>query len=223
VNKILVASVFLFGVIGAVFLINDRSNEPEPAQTTTEQSIPQDNPDTRLIIGDSSNPVRIIEYTDYKCPNCNIFHRTTYKELNEKFANDIYFEVRAYPAFGPDSGRSLRGAYCANEQDKFPEYNNVMYDYIWFNHYESGDYAAQIEDIYTPERLQRIASDINLDADGFLECIMSDRMNQFIDRDLLAAADDGVTGTPGFVINEQNFVGRQPITVFETLIEIAKR
>ena len=171
-----------------------------------------------LIDGDKNAPVKIVEYIDYKCPNCNRFHRSTAREIKSTYGSQVAFEIRAYPAFGPDSGRALRGSYCANDQKIFTEYHNIVMDYMWNEFYESRNFAVEIEDVLTTDVLVNLISSTSADISQFKACIDSTEKNEFIDRDLLAAAEDGIRATPGFAIGGQSFVGLQPQSVFNALI-----
>lgn len=179
-------------------------------ERTTESNI--------LIDGDKNAPVKIVEYIDYKCPNCNRFHRSTAREIKSTYGSQVAFEIRAYPAFGPDSGRALRGSYCANDQNVFTEYHNIVMDYMWNEFYESRNFAVEIEDVLTTDVLVDLISSTSADTSHFKACIDSTEKNEFIDRDLLAAAEDGIRATPGFAIGGQSFVGLQPQSVFNALI-----
>ena len=197
-------------------LLDKSDTEREAAIQNAESSVL----DAKLLIGDSSALVTVVEYFDYKCPNCNTFHRTIKPELQAKYGEDrINFELRATPIIGPDSARAARGAYCSAEQGLFNEYHDLVMNYMWDNYYKSGNFAAEFEDILTEQEILTITETLALDEASFSQCLSSLKYNPALDRDLLAAADDGVRGTPGFVIGEQSFVGTQPLSVFEALIE----
>lgn len=178
-----------------------------------------------LIIGQPSAPATIIEYGDFKCPSCNYFLHTTEQQLRQDYINSGKLKIifRAYPYLGPDSGRALIGAYCANEQDKFAEYHDAIYNYMWDTYYAKGDIKREIEDILTEKLLSQKAAVEGIDQDKFTKCLNSAEQNRNIDNDLILAADDEIQGTPSFKVNGQKIVGPQPYSVFKTLVDIQLR
>lgn len=178
-----------------------------------------------LIIGDPNAPVTLIEYGDFKCPACNQFHHSAGAQIRDEFvaSGDVKIEFRNYPFLGPDSGRAARGSYCANDQGVFTKYHDKVYEYLWANYYTQGNLAAEFEDVLTTEKLQSLMADDLEDPKLFEECLGSKDYNRFIDADLLLGADDGITGTPGFVIGDQSVNGPSNFNTFKTLIEIQQR
>ena len=227
--KTLFVTLGLFASVGLFtsWLITN-SNEPNMANNVGDQlEIVQTAPiedvsSTNLYIGEPDAKVSIIEYVDYKCPNCNRFHRDTGKELENKYVNsgEAKFEIRLIALLGPDSGRSAQSAYCANDQGIFVEFHNALLDYIWENHYKNGDYSDEFKDILTEDVLVSVAEPLGLDASEFRECIKANKHESQVEKNAERARNDEVLGTPGFKIGEQKFSGTQPISVFETLIEL---
>lgn len=234
-KKLIVAVAVLVPVVAiGAFLINTQSQDQDDNTPFTQMSPPSSDSveepttspvttDQRLYIGASTAPVTIVEYIDYKCPNCNVFHRTTAPEIESTYDDQVRFEIRAYPVIGPDSGRALRGAYCAQDQGVFADYHDAVMDYMWDNFYENQDYYIEIEDHLTSDRLLEITEGLLSDQASFRDCIESEEKNPLLDRDLANGGDDGIRGTPGFRVAGQTFVGRQPLSVFETLIDIELR
>ncbi len=226
-TTLLAILIFLAAGTGLYFLNYDgedeNSNEVAISSSEENQGVSENsNPEvieSTLIIGSPNAKVTVIEYIDYKCPNCNKFHRGAAQKITTEYDSQVNFEIRAYPAFGPDSGRALRGAYCANDQNAFTDYHNTVMNYIWDNYYSSENYQIEIEDILTTDLLVELSGSYVADSESFRQCIDSESKNYLIDRDLLLAADDGIRGTPGFVIGEQSFIGLQPISVFNALID----
>ena len=96
---------------------------------------------------------------------------------------------------------------------------------MWDNFYEDRDFSTEFQDYLTTSRLVLIMEEANVavEAQAFTDCIESDKYNPFLDDNLLKAAEDSIQGTPGFAIGEQSFVGGQPFSVFDQLIQIQLR
>lgn len=176
-----------------------------------------------LIIGDTNAPVTLVEYADFKCPQCNKFHREAGAQIRSEYIDTgkVKIEYRNFPFIGPDSGRAARGTYCANNQGVFTEYHDRVFSYVWENHYKSGNLSAEFEDVLTVDRLTSLMQDKLTDLELFKTCLEDTQYNKFIDAELLLGAADEINGTPGFVINEKSIIGPQNFTTFKTLIEIA--
>lgn len=196
------------------------NNNSNPEEQATIASTPN-----ALIIGKADAPVTLIEYYDYKCPNCGEFHIKAGEQIKQEYvdAGIVKIELRAYPFLGPDSARALRGAYCANDLGHLVDYHDNVFNHMWENYYKNGNFKVEIEDILTLEKLIEIADFENTDKTKFSECISSDVKNQFIDRDLEKAANDGVQGTPTIIIGDQKIVGPQPFNIYKQLIDIENR
>ncbi|CAN5666858.1 DsbA family protein [soil metagenome] len=177
--------------------------------------------ETDLIIGDVDAPATIIEYGDYKCSACNQFSRTTEKELAEAYINDGQLKIvyRPIAVIGPDSERSAVGAYCADEQGEFPAYHSAVFDYVWADYYQLGNYAYA-EDILTTDVLGNIATDLGMSRTVFADCLESAVATDTVERNLQIASQDGVRGTPTFKVSGQTVVGPQPFNVFKPLVDI---
>jgi protein-disulfide isomerase len=195
--------------------ISESSTSPEITETADFLNKPA------LVIGNKDAPVTIIEYADFKCPACNKFHREAGKEIRENYIDSgrVKIEFRTYPFIAPDSGLAARGAYCAEEQNSFEQYHDKVFDYLWETYYRSNPRSAYEETLTAQELTDVMRSNLG-DPVGFSECVKSDRMNSFIDADLLLAAEHEINGAPGFRIGSQSIIGPQNYTTFQTLLDI---
>lgn len=221
------AVALIFGAAYLLFFSSGQVKQTVPTEANNEvNATDTENADTKtkLIIGDPDAPVTLIEYADFKCSACGFFHQEAGKDIRREYIDTgrANIEFRAYPVIGPDSGRALRGAYCANDQGKFTEYHDAVFNHMWDEYY-SRHKQAYLEEILTVQLLSDIAGQQGADKDKFRDCIEATHMNKHIDRDLLLAADDRVQGTPTFKVNSQRIVGPQPFSVFRTLLDIQLR
>lgn len=234
-RKELIIGVFILvlAVIGLVVVLTKdettpSTNNQENAPTEVTQQAPQGSDateiDTALTIGNEDAPVTIVEYVDYKCPNCNRFHRGTAEEIDQEYISTgkAKFDIRPISYIGPDSERAGAAVYCAAEQNMLSAMHDAILDYMW-GFYESGDYSTEFEDILTSSKLSQLASDAGLDGDTLEVCLGNGEANTLVQANANRATEDEVQGTPGFVINGQKFSGLQPFSVFKTLIDVALR
>ncbi len=115
----------------------------------------------------------------------------------------------------PNANPASIAAECANEQGKFWEYHDVLFDK------QSQWQSLGTEDFTT--NAKQFASDIGLESASFESCLSSSETASKVSKDSLDAASYGATGTPTFFIgNEKNgfvkIVGAQPFAAFEAEI-----
>lgn len=222
-NKPLIIGAFILIVItlGYLFFSGDDELDETTPENSTIQIHEDDKERTRLIIGNPDAEVTLIEYADFKCSACGVFHQEAGRDIRSNYIDEglANIEFRALPIIGPDSHRTMRGAYCSSGQGIFSEYHDAVFDYMWDNYYSHGNNAYQ-QDILNTALLRDIAVESGADGAAFEECIESDEMNEYIEIDMALATEDGVRGTPTFKINQQNIVGPQPFSVFKTLLDI---
>ena len=95
---------------------------------------------------------------------------------------------------GPDIGESHWASYaaeCANEQGKFWEYHDDL-----FNHW-----LGENVGMYEKDMLKKFARQMKLDTKKFNECIDSDKYASAVEADIKEGLSQQVNGTPTFFLN----------------------
>jgi len=172
--------------------------------------------------GSANAKVTIVEFSDFQCPFCRSFYVGTYGQLVKDYVDSgkvkIYFKYFPLSSIHPAAEKSAEAAACANDQGKFWE----MHDKI-FNEQQKlnpdGNTAT-----YGPEQLKQWAKDIGLDTAKFNQCLDSNAKAQIVQDDFNQGVSVGVSGTPTFYVDGQQLVGAQPFASFKQLIdsELAK-
>lgn len=190
----------------------------EPSSTTTQVAVQ----DSDLIIGSKTAPATITEYGDFKCPSCGQFHQEAGKQLRASYIkeNKLKIVFRPMAVIGPDSERSAVGAYCAQNQGKFTEYHDAVYNYMWDNYYKARDFSAEYQDILTSKLLSSIAQEVGIVPATFESCLNETSKAEKVAINQKTAQQIGVRGTPTFSVNNQLVVGPQPYNVFKSLVDI---
>jgi protein-disulfide isomerase len=162
-------------------------------------------------LGDADAPVVMVEYGDFRCPFCGEFARETEPKLVDEYVESgtLRMEWRDFPYLGRESVRAALAARAAQEQGKFWEYHDLLYEN------QSGGFSD--------ERLVELARETHLDTEEFEADLGSARHQEAVTRDFREGQRIGITGTPTFLINGEMLAGAQPIEVFEDAIEQAKR
>ena len=121
----------------------------------------------------------------------------------------LRLEWRDFPYQGKESVDAALAARAAQEQGKFWEYHNLLY--------ETQDQG------YSEERLVTLADEVGLDVEEFRSSLESGENEAVVGEDFREGQERGVSGTPTFVINGQTLVGLQSLSVFEQTIERAEQ
>ena len=169
----------------------------------------------RPAMGKPDAKITVVEFTDYQCPFCRRFATTTFDKLKQTYIDtgQVRWVVLDMPlSFHKEAMTASRASHCANEQGKFWEFRELLY---------------QNQDKLLPDHLAGYARDVGLEAEAFDQCFTSNRYQEDIERDQEAAKSERITGTPTFVIGRttddiitgQRIVGAQPYRAFTTVID----
>jgi len=164
------------------------------------------------VLGSDDAPIVLVEFGDYQCYFCNAFFHNTKDAVIENFVDTgkVKMIFKDFTIIGPDSVTAANAAHCAQEQGKFWEYHDTLYN-NWTG--ENNGWAAS-------ENLYKFATQVSLDEINFDRCMQEKRYQNTI---LASNADGnalGITGTPAFFVitPDQKIIplsGAQPYEVFE--------
>lgn len=168
------------------------------------------------ILGSESAKITIVEFGDYQCHQCYNWYHNTKDSVVENYietgkANLIFVDL----AFlGRDSPKAAAASYCAEEQGKYWEYHDMLYNF------QEGIDSGWANS----ERLKAFASNLALDMDLFNSCLDSGKFNKRVQYNTSEARNQGATGTPTFIIvnsngEQQKLVGAQPYSVFKNVLD----
>lgn len=188
----------------------------------TEQAMPpvKISADNDPIIGDPNAPITIIEFSDFQCPFCARFHVQTLPSIYEEYIEQgkVKLVFRDFPIqnIHPNALPAAVAAECANEQGKFKEMHDILFD--------TQSQWNKIETVAALSLFSQYASDMQMDQEKFESCIASGKYIEEIRKDLEDGRDYGVSGTPGFFVgnDEIGYVelkGAQPFESFKKIID----
>ena len=192
-------------------------NQLPAKQPTPQVKISADNDP---IIGNPDAPITIIEFSDFQCPFCARFHTQTLPLILEQYIEQgkVKLVFRDFPiqSIHPNALPASIAAECANEQGKFREMHDMLFDnQNQWNNQETTE-ALSVFSEY--------ATEIQLDQETFDSCLTSGKYIEEIRKDLDDGRDYGVSGTPGFFVGNEKigFVelkGAQPFDNFKKIID----
>ncbi len=154
-------------------------------------------------LGPEDAPITIVEFSDFRCPYCGVFHQETFDALMAQYPDQIHFVYRDFPVVG--GFEAALAAECADEQGAFWGFHNLLF---------SGEYSN-----LDREAFAAYAEKLDLDVEGLLACVDEERYSDEVEADARYASGLGITGTPTFFINGIPMVGAQPLEAFVQIIE----
>ena len=208
---------YFFGVFAYNRGAEAAGGNPQAEVAVTPQ--PQQQPPTELparlddvsvdddpVMGNEDAPVVIVEFSDFQCSYCARFYQDTLPQLFEEYGDDIQFVYRDYPLspIHPHAQEAAEAAECANDQDAFWEYHDLLFDN---------------QTALDTESLISYAEELELDTDEFTDCLESGKYTDEVLADFEEGRSYGVSGTPTFFINGVRLVGAQPFANFQQVIE----
>jgi protein-disulfide isomerase len=154
--------------------------------------------------GPNDAKVTIVEFSDFQCPFCGRAHDTV-EEVMKAYAGKVRLVFRNFPLeFHPYAAKAAEAAMCANDQQKFWEYYDVLF--------------ANQQKLELPQ-LKEHAGAVGLDVGKFSECLDSGKQTVAVREDQAAGARVGVNGTPAFFINGVMLSGAQSLDEFKRVID----
>ena len=167
------------------------------------------------IMGNSNAQITILEWGDYQCTFCYKFHQNTLNTINEQYIKNgkVQLIFKDFPLNGPDSFLAAEATYCAEDQGKYWQYHNELYN-NW-----GGEKTGWI----TRESLDVFAITINLNLDEFNACLDDQKYQKRVKTLYEFGKEIGIDATPSFLVfNDQKIikiVGNQPLQVFLKTID----
>lgn len=169
------------------------------------------------IVGSPSAPITIVEFGDYQCHQCyNWFHNTKpsiFQNYVDTGKVNLVFVDLAF--LGRDSPKAAQASYCAEDQGKYWEYHNQLYN----------SQESKIDNGWAnSERLKSFAFSLGLDSELFDSCLDSGKYIKRVQSNIAEAKKLGVSGTPTFFIvgpngQQEKLVGAQPYSVFTQVLD----
>ena len=118
-------------ISGSLFFVNS-------AKLPAGQAVIGSNPKTKVevsvgdspFLGNKDAKVTIVEFADFRCPFCERFYNDAERQIIENYVKTgkAKFVFKHYAFLGQESVWASEAAECANEQGKFWEYHNWLYD-----------------------------------------------------------------------------------------------
>ncbi len=167
------------------------------------------------VLGSRDAPVSVVEFGDFGCGACALFHETTFPAVMEEFVETGRVQWRHVPfVFGFCNGDdAARGTECAADQGQYWEMHDVLFRR-----------RAEWQRPRNPKDLMLgYAVELGMQAEAFEQCYKDNDGKERTRRATRAADELDLTGTPAFFINGSPALGALTMDVFRGLLEKAER
>ena len=144
------------------------------------------------ILGSKTAEIVVIEYSDFECPFCKVFHNTMHQIVDE-YDGKVAWVYRHFPIeqLHSKAKKESEASECAFDQGG----NTLFWKYI-----DKLFATTNSNDSLDLAKLPQIASDLGLNVDLFNECLENGKYTKKIEDDIVKAMDAGASGTPYSVI-----------------------
>jgi protein-disulfide isomerase len=179
--------------------------ETKPSYERIEVSVDDD-----PVKGSENAPVTIIDFGNFQCDACAKFTLETLPLIEEEYikTGKVKLVFRDVPvAHDEYAQKAAEAAECADDQGKFWEYHDILFE-------------KQMEwSVEGVDKLKEYARTLGLDMRKFNDCLDSGKHADEVQKDLKDAISYGAKTTPTIFINGIKVEGAQPYSVYKELIE----
>ena len=137
-------------------------------------------------VGPASADVTILEFYDYNCGYCKKAFADVAKLVEED--KNLRFVFIEMPILSESSVEAAKWALAADKQGKFYEFHSALMTFAGQKD------KAKLKEFATAVKLDLTKAEADAESKETLEAI---------EKNLALARDLGITGTPGFVFNDQ--------------------
>ncbi len=160
--------------------------------------------DHSWIGGNPDGDITLVEFTDYRCGFCRRAHAEVEQLLEAD--DNIRFIVKEFPILGEESVLASRFAIAVKQVAGDEAYKAAH------------DALITFRGAVTPEALDGLAQELDLDAAAVLAQMNSEEVTQIIAENHALAGRLQISGTPTFVLEDQLLRGYMPLADMQTLV-----
>lgn len=156
------------------------------------------------FMGPKDAKVTLVEFSDYQCPFCKRIRPTIWQLVND-YKDNLRYVFMDFPlSFHQFSKKAHEAAHCAGDQDKYFEYNKMLFEN---------------QSALTPDDLKKYAKELKLNTSKFDKCLDKGEHAKDVEEMQERGLALGVSGTPAYYINGVQLTGAQPVTAFKEMID----
>lgn len=155
------------------------------------------------VKGINSATVTIYEFSDFLCPACKKMQNDL-QAIEKAYGNKVKFVFKGVPVtITPQTRPALNAAYCANEQNAFWQYKDLLF-------------ANQ--SALNNQKYLELASQLELDLSKFNPCLEENKYDSVIGTNLSDALKLQISSVPTIYINQQKVEGMINYNLLDNII-----
>ena len=168
------------------------------------------------VLGDAKAAVAIVEFSDFQCPFCLRYFRTTAPEITRKYVDTgkVRYVFVDFPLdFHENAEPAAVAGVCANRQHAFWKMRDRLFEH---------------QTALSRDTFSRVAGELRLDTTAFDKCLGDAGAVSVVRDHAKTGVAFGVSGTPTFLVGRvENGVlveptmitGAQPLATFERALD----
>lgn len=164
------------------------------------------------ILGDPNAPITVVEFADFGCEFCRLFHLRTFGALKAEYIDTgrVYYVYKDLPVTSRQGAIAAQAAECGGALGRYWELHDALFaePTAW--------YGGEAEAL---ERIRAAAEEVGLDASALEACVAGGEQLANVDRNFAEAQTLRIYGTPVFLINAKLLAGAQPIEVWREVLD----
>ena len=219
-KKIILLAVFAVMIVSVVLYASSYYSTlmemQEKRMNMSGQNTPINLTNGSPVLGSASAPITIVEFGDYQCEACYHWYHNTRADIIDNYietgkVNLVFMDL---PFLGRDSITAAQATYCADDQGKYWEYHETLYN---FQEAIDNGWASK-------DRLVSFAFNLDMNLDEFNDCMDSSKYAKRVKANYDESQRLGAEATPTFLIISpdgaiKKITSAQPYSVFSQVIE----
>ena len=219
-KRIILLAIFAVMIVSVVLYASSYYSQlmemQEKRMSMSGQNAPINLTSGSPVLGSASAPITIVEFGDYQCEACYHWYHNTRADIIDNYietgkVNLVFMDL---PFLGRDSITAAQATYCADDQGKYWEYHETLYN---FQEAIDNGWASK-------DRLVSFAFNLDMNMDEFNDCMDSSKYAKRVKANYDESQRFGAEATPTFLIISpdgavKKITSAQPYSVFSQVIE----
>ncbi|MBK8248318.1 MAG: DsbA family protein [Gemmatimonadetes bacterium] len=167
-------------------------------------------------MGSPDAPVKVIEFADFECPACAQFFTLTEPDVRARLVEtgQVSYTFMDFPLpMHPNTWPASNAAACANEQGKFWEYHDILF--------QMQDQWSGFATRRPGGKFKEFAQQVGLDVGKWESCFDAQKYNLNIKAHEQEAVKRGAGQTPTFIIGNRRVPGSISFDKFKAYVDTA--
>jgi protein-disulfide isomerase len=208
---LLIAGIAVAGIAGLTYQ-STRSNS-DAVTSQVDSTLPSVK-SFGYTIGNPSAPLEVTEFGDFECPACGRFAELTEPDIRKQYVatGKVLWRFVDFPLdMHKNTWQASRAAACADEQGKFWEYHDALY--------QTQD-QWNGEATNNPDKFMKdLGGKLGLKGDQFNECVDTKKTQAKVQAHLGLATQRHINQTPTFIVGDQQIAQAMTYDAFAKLLD----